>query len=177
MLTKEEKSKQIINLILNQGYEFLISFGITNSKATLLLHKSFPNKDQIESIKILCEYFLKLSDKDIEMEKILYKEEQLKENKTSVAISTPTKSKSGFIYFIQDDMGRIKIGKTTRSLKKRLRGITLPIQPILIHSFPSNNIDKSENLLHEKYHKYRLNGEWFKLPKKIIETIKELHNG
>lgn len=84
------------------------------------------------------------------------------------------KKQSGFIYFLQEHTGKVKIGKT-KFLSKRILdlGIKFPIKPILIHSFSTEDITESERKLHKKYHKFRLEGEWFKLSKREIEKIKE----
>lgn len=85
--------------------------------------------------------------------------------------------KAGFIYFLQEYTGKIKIGKT-QYLDKRISniGVKLPIQPTLIHYFSTEDMTGSEEKLHKKYQKYRLEGEWFKLSKKEIEKIKTLTN-
>jgi hypothetical protein len=84
------------------------------------------------------------------------------------------KKRAGFIYFLQEHTGKVKIGKT-KFLGSRIfdLGIKFPIKPILIHSFPTEDITESERELHKKYHKFRLEGEWFKLSKREIEKIKE----
>lgn len=80
----------------------------------------------------------------------------------------------GYIYFIQSTKGVIKIGRTQHLDKRILNiGLQMPIKPTLIHSFQSNDIVEEEKAIHNQLHEYRLNGEWFKLPKRIIERLKE----
>lgn len=78
----------------------------------------------------------------------------------------------GYIYFLSDGNGYVKIGKTT-NIGKRLDGIgiKLPKQPILLHSTYVKDYNTGEAIFHEHYKEYRRNGEWFKLPKTVIERI------
>lgn len=85
------------------------------------------------------------------------------------------KQSPGYIYFLQDDTGRIKIGKT-KELNKRIFhiGIHLPTVPILFHSFKTSDTTTSEKSLHEKYKDHRLGGEWFNIPKEELPLIKRM---
>lgn len=64
------------------------------------------------------------------------------------------KKQEGFVYFLKEHSGKIKIGKT-KNLNKRIfhLGIKFPIEPVLIHSFKTTDITRSEKELHEKYKK------------------------
>lgn len=92
--------------------------------------------------------------------------------------SKPNRKKHpGYIYFLKDDTDRIKIGKSTNIDNRIFNiGIKLPVLPILYHFFKTNDMTKSEEELHEKYSEYRLNGEWFELPEKELEHIKNNYN-
>ena len=58
--------------------------------------------------------------------------------------------------------------------------IQLPFVASLIHTFPSTNGIESEHVLHDKFSKQRMNGEWFSLSRKDIDylcSIKIFKNG
>lgn len=73
---------------------------------------------------------------------------------------------------VQDGEGRVKIGKTVK-LSDRIKEYTkLPTQPIVLHTFLTDNYDEAEKLIHERYAEQRLRGEWFALTEKDIAFIK-----
>lgn len=78
----------------------------------------------------------------------------------------------GYIYFLSDGNGYIKIGKTV-DVGKRIDGIgmKMPKQPVLLHSVHVKDYSAAETIFHEHYKEYRQQGEWFKLPKTEIEAI------
>lgn len=78
--------------------------------------------------------------------------------------------KEGYIYFLSDGNGNVKIGKTV-DIKKRIESMKLPEQPILLHAIHVKDYDKAEIIFHEHYKEYRKRGEWFELPQVEIETI------
>lgn len=82
----------------------------------------------------------------------------------------------GYIYFLKEHSGKTKIGKT-KNLNNRIFNLCVlfPVKPTLIYSFRTNDIYKKERELHKKYYKYRMDGEWFNLPKKEIEYIKRTY--
>jgi hypothetical protein len=87
------------------------------------------------------------------------------------------KGNTSYNYLIQADLpGRpCKIGKANR-LKPRLSifGNKLPFEWNLLHSFKSDNSNKSENELHRKYANKKLNGEWFNLSEQDIKDIQDI---
>ena len=89
-------------------------------------------------------------------------------------ISKKTKNKtSGFIYFVQDDLLRTKIGKTIE-INKRITtlSVKMPNPLILFHSIPTNDIHSSEKFFHDRYQEFRMQGEWFDLPPNVLDQIK-----
>lgn len=67
-----------------------------------------------------------------------------------------------------------KIGRSNNP-KKRISsfsGVTLPHKFELIHTFDTSNAHLLERGLHKKFHKKRVQGEWFKLSKNDIEYLK-----
>ena len=80
---------------------------------------------------------------------------------------------SGYIYFVQDDQGRVKIGKT-KKLKDRLGEYTkLPFEPKLIHVFKSDDYHNTEIAIHKYFQEKRIRGEWFALTAQDIKSIQE----
>ena len=80
----------------------------------------------------------------------------------------------GFVYFIIDDAGRVKIGKT-KNMRERMGEYTkLPVEPEIINVIECENYTKAEKILHKIFSKYRLRGEWFRLRQKDVMRIKKL---
>ncbi len=78
----------------------------------------------------------------------------------------------GYVYFVADDQGRVKIGKTYR-LKDRLGEYTKQaFEPVLLHTIKTNDMDLTEELFHEQFKDKRIRGEWFALTEKDIKQIK-----
>lgn len=95
------------------------------------------------------------------------------DNRNSIPSPQPVKKpQKGFIYFIRDDKGRVKIGKTKR-MKERMGEYTkLPFEPELLYVLESNDYHAAETLIHEYYQEKRIRGEWFALTEKDIAFIK-----
>lgn len=78
----------------------------------------------------------------------------------------------GYVYFVSDDQGRIKIGRA-RDVNDRIKEYTkLPFEPEIVHTIKSNDYVLTEELFHLKFNKKRIRGEWFALSKKDIVWIK-----
>jgi hypothetical protein len=85
------------------------------------------------------------------------------------------KPRFGFIYLLGSEMGWYKIG-LTKNLPARMKsfGLKLPFTVELLHYFPTDDTLKAENELHSLFANKRVNGEWFSLDPKDIETIKKI---
>ena len=93
------------------------------------------------------------------------------------SIPTPRIPQKGYIYFILDNSKKVKIGKTKYLEERILQLEKILGEPIILHHFfKTFDITKSEKKLHKKYKQYRLNGEWFNLPKEELDFIKEYYN-
>jgi hypothetical protein len=117
-----------------------------------------------------------LSQKNIKEEiEAINKEIEDKQKFKSLPVQQAVNKSSGYIYFLQDDHNRIKIGKT-KKLSERIFniGLNLPIKPQLFHSIKTDNITKLERHFHSKFKKYRLNGEWFALPYERLTKIRKI---
>ena len=79
----------------------------------------------------------------------------------------------GWVYLLKMNQ-YYKIGRTTgTNPEARIQSITafLPCIPELIHLFQTSNAASVENTLHKRYHQYRKNGEWFRLPQEAVLQI------
>ena len=88
------------------------------------------------------------------------------------------KKKMGFVYLIEAPLYpdiTVKIGRTT-SPANRFTTLqqTLLTEIKLIHVFLCDNPTKVENCLHRYFHRRKIKGEWFKLNKYEINTLKEI---
>jgi hypothetical protein len=83
----------------------------------------------------------------------------------------------GYIYLVECGE-KYKIG-TTRNLDKRIKVFSTEyaFKPVLLHSIYSPTPYESEESFHNDYAEYRLNGEWFDLPKGDVEFICGLPDG
>ena len=80
---------------------------------------------------------------------------------------------SGYVYFIGSRKHNwYKIGKS-RNAAIRIAdlGILLPFRIEVISVWKAEKHDELEVLLHEKYSKQRINGEWFCFDQKQVESI------
>lgn len=141
----------------------------------------FPDRRMIEKLKFACDMYLqehpnhRIEELNNLVEKELERTQNIYQTNKVINKTKNIKSKPGHIYFLQDEIGRIKIGKT-RNLKNRIFdiGIKLPAEPQLLHSIKTEDITSCERYFHSKYQEYRLNGEWFNLPKQELNRIKEV---
>lgn len=77
----------------------------------------------------------------------------------------------GYIYIVKAGNGLYKIGHATR-VEKRIR--KLPFEVELIHSIDADNVLQAEKMLHYRYRKFLVGGEWFQLSSKEIGELKGL---
>lgn len=86
----------------------------------------------------------------------------------------PRRVLPGFIYVIKSGQ-YTKIGRT-QDLKTRIGsiGAKLPIEPVVIATYPVDDSAAAEATLHSLFAKKRLNGEWFDLDDTDIEQIRHL---
>ncbi len=88
----------------------------------------------------------------------------------------PARKRSAFVYFIQDDL-QVKIGHSVNP-RARLRELQCATHRVLKLLATCKGGQQRERLLHKKFAKHRLKGEWFKLSPQIagyIEQIKSVH--
>jgi hypothetical protein len=84
------------------------------------------------------------------------------------------KKPTGYVYFVQGCCGgAIKIG-FSKNPEKRLQGLQTGYPDTLRILLLVPGKEKTEQYFHRKFELYRLNGEWFKPEKVILDEIKEL---
>lgn len=81
---------------------------------------------------------------------------------------------AGKVYFvIEKHTGRLKIGKTTKDPKSRLKelstGSSSPL--VLIGWVETDNYDKKEKELHCKFNHLRIHGEWFSPGAELVDAV------
>lgn len=80
----------------------------------------------------------------------------------------------GYVYFVQGECGgSIKIGHS-QNPKDRLKGLQTGYPDTLIILFMMPGSEQEEFALHEKFRHIKLNGEWFKPEKELIDEIERL---
>ena len=80
------------------------------------------------------------------------------------------KEKAGIVYFLFCE-GRTKIGITTRTVALRLQSMSLPFPAKLVGRLMVKNLHHAEGVLHIHFNEYRVHGEWFDLPKSIVNAV------
>lgn len=79
----------------------------------------------------------------------------------------------GAVYFLQEkEKGRIKIGKTSNIKTKKFFGTKPPFEWEVIHTIAHDEFSALERYFHNLYKAKRVNGEWFSLNEKDINSIK-----
>jgi predicted GIY-YIG superfamily endonuclease len=78
----------------------------------------------------------------------------------------------GIVYFIKNEDGFIKIGRTT-NLKRRLRELNCGVSHELIVEkyFELKHYKKVEKSLHNLYSYYKVRGEWYNITKNMLRDI------
>lgn len=103
-----------------------------------------------------------------------YKRELELEREKAYKAKKKDKPNSGYVYFIQGVYGgAIKIGKS-KDPEMRLKALQTGYPDTLRILLLIPGYTKIEQQLHEEFEQYRLNGEWFKPEKPILDKIKEL---
>lgn len=77
------------------------------------------------------------------------------------------------IYFIKSEDGPIKIGYTI-SIEKRISSLQTGNSKKLVVLATISGSRNFERKIHNKFHHFKLNGEWFKPEKELLDFIEEL---
>lgn len=80
------------------------------------------------------------------------------------------RSKAGYIYLFESYDGFYKIGQA-KNPSMRIKEITMPYRPKLIHKMPVSDMDWAEKYLHNKFAHRRVDGEWFNLSSQDVFWI------
>ena len=78
----------------------------------------------------------------------------------------------GFVYFVQDGEGRVKIGKALNMATRMGEYTKLPTEPKVVHVFESEDYTRAEKIVHDFYKERRLRGEWFMLTDEDMAFVK-----
>ena len=176
--TTELKNTKFVESLREYGFLFckVYQFTYVEEDDYLAIQDNMgfiPDRRDIEvMVEGLTRFLENWSTEDIENfneHKVSYRE-TCSTNETSSKTKEP---EQGSIYFVQDDQGRVKIGRT-KNLKQRLGEYTkLPYEPTLITTYEAKDYIRAEKLLHEHFADKRLRGEWFNLDEEDIKAIKE----
>lgn len=82
-----------------------------------------------------------------------------------------------YVYLIQDTSitGYFKIGKTNHPSRRMNEfGVKLPMDLVIVHIIPCENMSQLESRLHNRFALKRVRGEWFSLSSEDIDYIKSL---
>lgn len=80
----------------------------------------------------------------------------------------------GYVYFVRYGLEDVfKIGMTMQNLAGRLSGIqTGSPTPLTLHGYIETDQPSAlEEKLHKRYAKYRISGEWFRIPTSTIDKL------
>lgn len=82
--------------------------------------------------------------------------------------------KPGWIYILEGG-GYYKIGQSINP-DRRIKQISpvLPFDVTIYHTYPAENVDYEEAMLHQMFHDCRANGEWFHLTEEDLAWLKTL---
>ena len=73
------------------------------------------------------------------------------------------------IYFIKSESGHVKIGYSDSDIEQRMSALQCasPFKLTIMKVIPGDY--EQENLIHKKFEKYRVQGEWFTITDDILE--------
>ena len=82
------------------------------------------------------------------------------------------KKRKGFIYLVRAETGEFKIGYSV-DVENRIKAFSVqpPFEYELIHTFSTDDMERAESILHDKFSAKRIKGEWFSLD---IEDVNEI---
>ena len=82
------------------------------------------------------------------------------------------KKRRGHIYLVRATTGEYKIGYSI-DVNNRIKAFSVqpPFDYELIHTFPTDDMEEAETLLHDRFSEKRLRGEWFSLNDQDVLSI------
>lgn len=84
-------------------------------------------------------------------------------------------TEEGYVYLAKMDTGHHKIGYSVKPFERIKHFDTqMPVSVELAYKFPTDNPVMAEKMLHRRYDEYRVNGEWFELPKEALQEIRSI---
>jgi hypothetical protein len=85
----------------------------------------------------------------------------------------------GYVYILSTADGYFKIGQS-RDVSARISRLRIQLPfPVELEHVVGTYIapSKAESFLHNKFKHYRMNGEWFRLPREAVDWLKTLKHG
>lgn len=100
---------------------------------------------------------------------------KIQEKERKQAKQSSSKTTNGFVYLIQSPTGYYKIGRT-KDPNDRIAtfSVKLPFEVEYVCVIQTSDMYSLETILHNRYAKQRVNGEWFQLTPEDVEYIKGL---
>lgn len=133
-----------------------------------------PTSEEFELVvEMLRTAYSVLDDSDIRQHNVQKLEGATGEERRAAAARTaPRRRKqAGYVYLIEGG-GYYKIGKAKNpSNRAQTLAIHLPYPTRLLHAIKSDDSDRAEKHLHERYADRRTNGEWFDLDGDEVREI------
>lgn len=98
-----------------------------------------------------------------------------RENEFAIRSQHPLPSPAGYVYLLKNTDGVYKIG-TSRHPRNRLKTFKteLPFDVQFEHVMPSPDAKSAESIMHVRFQKARIRGEWFQLSPEQVEEIKRI---
>jgi hypothetical protein len=85
--------------------------------------------------------------------------------------------KPGYVYLLSSDNGFQKIGRSIDVEDRRVQlERDIPVNIVIEHYFATKYYIEAESHMHEKFDKYRVKYEWFKLKKEQVDDIKAVND-
>lgn len=144
-------------------------------------HLAIPHRAQIEALmKEISAFYDVYSDEQIdainEAAELQFHRDIYQPQATLKTTKKPTRhEKPGFIYLVQSVSGHYKIGLTANPEHRgKTFGVQLPFEVEFICLIKTDNMQRLETELHERFADKRVNGEWFDLTPEDVEYIKGL---
>lgn len=79
---------------------------------------------------------------------------------------------NGFVYLAKSDTGQYKIGRSKNPYGRiKHFDTSMPVGVELIHYIPCDDPVHMEGALHKRYKEHRTSGEWFNLPKDVLDFL------
>jgi len=181
---EKEELKQLAKIYYPKGLEYP---DMSQEQLMVAINSNVKNTKKNPLLVYLNHIHHRLARKNPELEKLLnqliHLNESIKVTKKAQELlngkqDKKIKAREGeYVYLIQEDFSKtIKIGYTCNPNRRLTEfKIQLPFEIEHIHTMRCAKGRETEKLLHQHYHKKRVNGEWFRLSEQDVDDIKKLN--